>query len=53
MTEVSRKVLKGKGSKGGNTFKVIYQCVNVSCKEKGQKRSFLDDGMMVIPLSDA
>ena len=51
MAETSRKKMKGEGSGGSHAFKVVYQCKNEKCK-KGVKTSFLDDGMMMIPLPD-
>jgi len=36
----------------GVNYKAVYQCPNASCAQKGLKRSFLDDGMMFIPLPD-
>jgi len=50
MVEASRKIIKGEGSSGKSNYKVVYQCKNDSCKNKGSKISFLDDGMMIIPL---
>ncbi len=52
MAEVSRKVIKGEGAKGRPNYKATYQCTNDACKEKGQKKGFLDDGLMFIPLPD-
>jgi hypothetical protein len=48
MKQVSRKLAKGEKS----VYKAVYQCLKDSCKEKGVKKSFLDDGMMFIPLPD-
>jgi hypothetical protein len=52
MVETSRKIMKDKSSSKNPTYKVIYQCKNASCGKKGVKISFLDDGLMQIPLSD-
>ena len=52
MVEASRKKMKGEGSGGSANYKVVYQCKQESCKNKGLKISFLDDGMMMIPLPD-
>ena len=52
MAESSRKIIKGGSSSGTPNYKVVYQCENESCKNKGLKVSFLDDGMMMIPLPD-
>lgn len=52
MTEVSRKIIKGEVSGNGANYKAVYNCKNADCKEKGVKKSFLDDGMMFIPLPD-
>lgn len=52
MKEVSRKAIKGKTPAGRTNHKVLYQCQNGKCGEKGKPKGFLDDGMMVIPLPD-
>ena len=52
MKETSRKIIKGEVASGRPNFKAVYQCGNDACKEKGQKKSFLDDGLMFIPLPD-
>jgi hypothetical protein len=52
MSEMSRKIIKGDKAGGSSNYKVVYQCKNESCKNKGLKISFLDDGMMMIPLPD-
>jgi hypothetical protein len=52
MKEVSRKIIKGEVASGRPNYKAVYQCANDACAQKGQKRSFLDDGLMVIPLPD-
>ena len=52
MAEVSRKIIKGEMAHGSPNYKAVYQCANASCQQKGQKRSFLDDGLMFIPLPD-
>jgi hypothetical protein len=52
MTEMSRKIIKGEKASGSPNYKVVYQCKNESCKNKALKISFLDDGMMMIPLPD-
>jgi hypothetical protein len=52
MAEASRKIIKGEVSGETPNYKVVYQCKNDSCKNKGLKVSFLDDGMMMIPLPD-
>jgi hypothetical protein len=53
LTEESRKIIKGEMAGGGApNYKVVYRCANGSCEEKGAKKSFLDDGMMFIPLPD-
>lgn len=43
---------QGEGAKGRPNYKATYQCTNDACKEKGQKKGFLDDGLMFIPLPD-
>ena len=52
MKETSRKIIKGEVARGRPNFKVVYQCGNDTCGQKGQKKGFLDDGLMVIPLPD-
>ena len=53
MKEISRKIIKGEMAGGGApNYKAVYQCVHGACKEKGEKRSFLDDGLMFIPLPE-
>jgi hypothetical protein len=52
MQEVSRKAIKGKAAAVGTAYKALYQCENSTCREKGKKKGFLDDGRMVIPLPD-
>ena len=52
MKEVSRKIIKGEMANGTPNYKAVYQCSNEKCGQKGQKRSFLDDGLMFIPLPD-
>ena len=53
MREVSRKIIKGEMAGGGApNYKAVYECANKSCGDKGTKKSFLDDGMMFIPLPD-
>jgi hypothetical protein len=52
MTEVSRKIMKGQKAGASPNYKVTHQCKNETCKNKGLKISFLDDGMMMIPLPD-
>ena len=52
MNEISRKIVKGEVAGGHPNYKVVYQCANSSCGQKGLKISFLDDGMMMIPLPD-
>lgn len=52
MKEMSRKIIKGEKASGNPNYKAVYQCENKSCGQKGQKKSFLDDGMMFIPLPD-
>jgi hypothetical protein len=52
MKQVSRKIIKGEVAAGGVNYKAVYQCEIESCDQKGLKRSFLDDGMMFIPLPD-
>ena len=52
MVEASRKIIKGEVSGSGANYKVVYQCKNEPCSKKGLKISFLDDGMMMIPLPD-
>jgi hypothetical protein len=48
MKQVSRKLAKGEKA----VYKAVYQCEKKDCKEKSVKKSFLDDGMMFIPLPD-
>jgi hypothetical protein len=52
MAEVSRKVIKGEVASGKPNYKAVYKCAQDACKEKGVKKSFLDDGLMFIPLPD-
>jgi hypothetical protein len=52
MTQVSRKIIKGEMAAGHANYKAVYQCKSEKCAEKGVKKSFLDDGMMFIPLPD-
>ncbi|HVZ80240.1 MAG TPA: hypothetical protein VHE12_05475 [bacterium] len=52
MNEVSRKIIKGEVAKGTPNYKVEYHCENVKCGKKGQRKAFLDDGLMFIPLPD-
>ena len=52
MKETSRKIIKGETAGAAPNYKAVYQCKNDACGQKGQKRSFLDDGMMFIPLHD-
>ncbi len=52
MTEVSRKIIKGEMAQGSPNYKAVYHCANEKCGEKGRKKSFLDDGLMFIPLPD-
>jgi len=52
MKQVSRKIIKGEVAAGRVNYKAVYQCEIESCAQKGLKRSFLDDGMMFIPLPD-
>ena len=52
MKEMSRKIIKGEADHGSPNYKAVYQCKNDACAQKGQKRSYLDDGMMFIPLPD-
>ena len=52
MKQVSRKIIKGEQASGHANYKAVYQCGNEKCTEKGAKKSFLDDGMMLIPLPD-
>ena len=52
MVEASRKIIKGEIASGRPNYKVVYQCKNTSCAKKDLKISFLDDGMMMIPLPD-
>lgn len=52
MNETSRKIIKGEMAKGTTNYKVVYQCANSQCNQKGKDKRFLDDGMMFIPLPD-
>lgn len=52
MKEVSRKIIKGEVASGRPNYKAVYQCFNDACQQKGKKISFLDDGLMFIPLPD-
>ena len=52
MKQISRKIIKGEAASGHTNYKAVYQCENQKCGEKGAKKSFLDDGMMFIPLPD-
>jgi len=53
MKELSRKIIKGEMAGGGApNYKAVYACGSGTCKEKGAKKSFLDDGMMFIPLPE-
>lgn len=52
LTEISRKIIKGEVAQGRPNYKAVYQCANPSCAEKGSKKSFLDDGLIFIPLPD-
>ena len=52
LAEISRKIIKGEVAGGVPNYKAVYNCKNASCSEKGKKKSFLDDGMMFIPLPD-
>ena len=52
MAEISRKIFKGEVAHGSPNYKVVYQCKNDPCAQKGLKKRFLDDGLIVIPLPD-
>ncbi len=52
MAEKSRKVIKGEVARNSPNYKVDYHCQNDSCGQKGKKKSFLDDGLIFIPLPD-
>jgi len=52
MAEISRKIIKGEVASGRTNFKVVYQCGNPACGEKGRQKGFLDDGLMFIPLPE-
>lgn len=52
MKEASRKIIKGEVATGRPNYKAVYACQNASCSQKGEKKGFLDDGMMFIPLPD-
>jgi hypothetical protein len=52
MRELSRKIIKGEVASGKPNYKAVYACPNTACAQKGTKKSFLDDGMMFIPLPD-
>jgi hypothetical protein len=52
MKEISRKIIKGEVAAGKTNYKAVYSCQKDSCTQKGAKKSFLDDGMMFIPLPD-
>jgi hypothetical protein len=52
MKEISRKIIKGEVAAGKTNYKAVYSCQKDSCAQKGAKKSFLDDGLMFIPLPD-
>jgi hypothetical protein len=52
LVEISRKIIKGEVVSGKPNFKAVYKCENDSCAQKGLKKSFLDDGLLFIPLPD-
>ena len=52
MAETSRKIIKGEVASGKPNYKAVYTCKNTACFQKGEKKAFLDDGMMFIPLPD-
>jgi hypothetical protein len=51
LKEKTRKSVKEPGSKA-KVQKVGCECFNSSCADKGKKQFFLEDGVMVIPVSD-
>ena len=52
LSEISRKIIKGEMAAGVTQYKAVYACQNHSCDEKGKKKSFLDDGLVFIPLPE-
>ena len=52
MTEASRKIIKGEVASGRPNYKAVYVCKNETCSQKGAKKSYLDDGLMFIPLPE-
>jgi hypothetical protein len=50
MKELSREKVKQPGT-NTNLNKVAFSCQSLSCQEKGVKKLFLMDGVMVIPVS--
>jgi len=52
LVEISRKIIKGEIARPSPNYKVDYQCPNDSCGQKGKKKSFLDDGLIFIPLPE-
>jgi hypothetical protein len=51
LKELSRKKVKEPGTKN-DLIKAAFSCPNPSCPEKGMKKFFLMNGMMVIPVSE-
>jgi uncharacterized protein with PIN domain len=51
LVEMSRKAVKG-GAESRPNFRVVYRCENDQCDQKKAKKSFLDDGLLFIPLPD-
>ena len=51
LKEKSRKSVKQQGS-SVKVQKVGYECLNLTCGDKGKKQFFLEDGVMVIPVSE-
>jgi len=52
LRETSRKIIKGELASGRPNFKAVFRCENMVCSEKGIKKGYLDDGLMLIPLPD-
>ncbi|HUO58118.1 MAG TPA: hypothetical protein VMV05_08070 [bacterium] len=52
LAEISRKIIKGEMAAGVTQYKAVYACSNRDCGEKGKRKSFLDDGLVFVPLPE-